>query len=195
MLPRKTFRLKSPRMVIVATAAVCALAGGQAVASTATGSDGQTTAAAVVSYDASGSEEFADAVEQGAGIWNDSVENVQFEPVESGEEADVTVLADDGWPRAEVPSLGKGTVYMGRQAMDEGYDEVRVAAHELGHTLGLPDMKPGPCSSLMSGASAGPECTNPNPDEDEKSEVESNFGEQYAQLRQQRLDRVFVDRP
>lgn len=148
----------------------------------------------VVTYDASQAQEFQAAIDEATATWNAQVTNVKFEKATDGQ-ADLTVLADDGWPRAEVPSLGKGTVYMGRQAMDEGYDEVRVASHELGHTLGLPDMKPGPCSSLMSGASAGPECTNPNPDEDEKSEVESNFGDQYAQLRKERLDRVFVDQP
>ncbi|MZG12036.1 snapalysin family zinc-dependent metalloprotease, partial [Streptomyces sp. SID5914] len=40
----------------------------------------------------------------------------------------------------------------------------------------LPDRKPGPCSSLMSGSSAGTACTNPYPDSAEKAEVEGNFG-------------------
>jgi snapalysin len=41
--------------------------------------------------------------------------------------------------------------------------------------LGLPDRKPGPCSSLMSGASAGTSCTNPYPSAAEKAQVERNF--------------------
>ena len=50
-----------------------------------------------------------------------------------------------------------------------------IAAHELGHMLGLPDRKPGPCSQLMSGASAGTSCTNPYPSAAEKAQVERNF--------------------
>jgi snapalysin len=84
---------------------------------------------------------------------------------------------DDGWPRAEVTSLGNGTVYFGREAVDQGYNTTRIASHELGHILGLPDVKPGPCSSLMSGSTGGVDCTNANPDESEKAEVEDNFGE------------------
>jgi snapalysin len=64
---------------------------------------------------------------------------------------------------------------MGRQAVNEGYHTIRIAAHELGHILGLPDVKPGPCSSLMSGSSAGVDCTNPDPDAAERAAVEDNF--------------------
>lgn len=73
-------------------------------------------------------------------------------------------------------SLGNGTVYMGRQAVSQGYDTVRISAHELGHILGLPDRKPGPCTSLMPGSSAGVSCTNPYPGAAERAEVEDNFG-------------------
>ena len=195
-IPPHRFRL-SPRVLVPLLAGLFALVGGQSLASagTADGSPGgaRPSAAVVVTYDASGSAEFADAVEKGAAVWNESVRNVELKAA-SGGAADVTVTADDGWPRTESPALGKGTVYMGRQAVDEGHDVVRIASHEFGHILGLPDRKPGPCSSLMSGASAGPSCKNPNPNEEEKAEVESNFGGQYAELRDVRVDRVFVDR-
>ncbi|MFJ7231237.1 snapalysin family zinc-dependent metalloprotease [Streptomyces tendae] len=134
-------------------------------------------AARVLTYDASGSAEFRSAVDRGAAIWNESVEGAQLRPAAAGQRANIRVLADDGWPRALTTSLGNGTVWIGRQAVDEGYDTVRISSHELGHILGLPDRKPGPCSSLMSGSSAGTACTNPYPDAAEKAEVEGNFGE------------------
>jgi snapalysin len=64
---------------------------------------------------------------------------------------------------------------MGRQAVNQGYNVVRIAAHEFGHILGLPDRKPGPCSSLMSGSSAGVACTNPIPNSTEISGVQNNY--------------------
>ncbi|MGP3966647.1 snapalysin family zinc-dependent metalloprotease [Streptomyces sp. 6N223] len=131
--------------------------------------------AVVVTYDTSGAEEFVDAVHSGADVWNESVANVRLEPAEPGAAANVEILADDGWPRAQTTSLGNGTVWMGRQAVNEGYDVIRIAAHELGHILGLPDIKPGPCSSLMSGSTAGIDCTNPYPDAAERAAVEDNF--------------------
>ncbi|MFI8851337.1 snapalysin family zinc-dependent metalloprotease [Streptomyces sp. NPDC053499] len=134
-----------------------------------------TAAAVVLTYDASGAAEFVDAVDKGAAVWNGSVENVRLKPAASGDRANIEILADDGWPRARTTSLGNGTIWMGRQAVDEGHDSIRIAAHELGHILGLPDMKPGPCSSLMSGASAGVECTNAQPDAGERAAVEDNF--------------------
>ncbi|WP_461711924.1 snapalysin family zinc-dependent metalloprotease [Streptomyces sp. DSM 41013] len=132
-------------------------------------------AARVLTYDASGSAEFRSAVDRGAAIWNESVENAELRPVSAGQRADIRILADDGWPRALPTSLGRGTVWIGRQAVDEGYNTVRISSHELGHILGLPDRKPGPCSSLMSGSSAGVPCTNPYPNAAEKAEVEDNF--------------------
>ncbi len=134
-----------------------------------------TSAAAVVlTYDASGAEEFVDAVHSGAEVWNESVANVRLEPATGGS-ANIEIVADDGWPRALTTSLGNGTVWMGRQAVDQGYNTIRIAAHELGHILGLPDMKPGPCSSLMSGSTGGVSCTNVYPNAAERAEVEDNF--------------------
>lgn len=128
----------------------------------------------VVTYDASQAAEFRDAVDAGAKVWNENVQNVRLEPATGGA-ADVVVLADDGWPRAEVTGLGQGRVWMGRQAVNEGHDTIRIAAHELGHILGLPDNRTGVCEDLMSGASAGPDCDNAKPNPDEIAEVERNF--------------------
>ncbi|MFF3488654.1 snapalysin family zinc-dependent metalloprotease [Streptomyces sp. NPDC002701] len=159
-------------------AVTLSLMGGQAVAAPAPAAD--TAAARVVTYDASGSAEFRTAVDRGAAIWNESVDAVELRPAASGQRANIRVLADNGWPRALTTSLGNGTVYIGRQAVDQGYNTVRISSHELGHILGLPDRKPGPCSSLMSGSSAGTACTNPYPNAAEKAEVEGNFGGELA---------------
>lgn len=160
------------------------LMGGQAVAAPSTTAPPEVAdsavAARVFTYDASGSAEFKSAVDRGAAIWNESVDAVELRPVATGQRANIRVLADNGWPRALPTTLGNGTVYIGRQAVDQGYNTIRISSHELGHILGLPDRKPGPCSSLMSGSTAGTACTNPYPDTAEKAEVEDNFSSALA---------------
>ena len=171
-------RTHVPALAATLTAAAT-LFGGPAYAQADAPAD-QPLAARVVTYDAGASAEFRAAVDRGAAIWNESVDNVELRPAAAGQRANIRVLADNGWPRALTASLGNGTVYIGRQAVDEGYNTVRISAHELGHILGLPDRKPGPCTSLMSGSSAGIPCTNPYPNAAEKAEVEDNFGAALA---------------
>ncbi|RJL32430.1 snapalysin family zinc-dependent metalloprotease [Bailinhaonella thermotolerans] len=126
----------------------------------------------VIRYDASRAAEFRAVVDQGAQIWNQSVTNVRFVP---GTPADVIIYADNGWPRAQPYGLGRGYVWMGRQAVAQGHYPLRIASHELGHILGLPDRRTGLCSDLMSGASAGTSCRNPYPNATEIAQVERNF--------------------
>ncbi|MGW3567996.1 snapalysin family zinc-dependent metalloprotease [Streptomyces sp. NPDC000941] len=184
---------KALRALPAVAVAVLALAGGQAVAAPASGSaQQQVIAARVLTYDSSQAAEFKDAVTKGAAIWNDSVANVELKPVASGQRANIRIIADNGWPRTATTSLGSGTIYFGRQAVDEGYNTVRISSHELGHILGLPDMKPGPCSSLMSGSTAGTSCTNPNPNAAEKAEVEDSFAGALTSSAATR-DLLFVD--
>lgn len=128
-------------------------------------------------YNASGAGEFVNVVHQAAQVWNNSVTNVRLE---SGSPATITVLVDNGWPRAQVTALGSGTIWMGRQAVNQGYFPLRIAAHELGHILGLPDRRTGLCSDLMSGSSAPVSCRNATPSSRERSQVNANFAGQLA---------------
>lgn len=134
----------------------------------------------VVYYDASRAAEFVAVINQGAQNWNSRVANVRLLPAPAGQRANITVYADNGWPRAYTTSLGNGYWYMGRQAVNQGYNRPRIAAHEFGHLLGLPDRRTGLCGDLMSGSSAPVSCANANPNSREAAEVNDNF----ATLRQ-----------
>jgi len=140
-------------------------------------------AVVTITYSDAQAGEFVNAVAQGVAIWNASVTNVRIVKAAAGQRADVQVIADNGWPRATLGPVrpgGRGTVWMGREAVNDGYSVVRIASHEFGHILGLPDRKPGPCSSLMSGSSAGVSCTNPYPNSTEASRVQSLYAGSFA---------------
>ncbi|GAA4201393.1 hypothetical protein GCM10022252_56020 [Streptosporangium oxazolinicum] len=160
-----------------------------AQAAPAHAADARTAAVRVLRYDASRAAEFRSAVDQAAQIWNSSVSNVRLV---AGSPADFVVIADNGWPRAQPTSLGRGTVWMGRQATAEGHNPLRIAAHEIGHILGLPDRRTGRCTDLMSGASAGTSCTNANPNAAEKAEVQRNFAGFSPAID---FGRIYVDSP
>ncbi|MEU3019179.1 snapalysin family zinc-dependent metalloprotease [Nocardiopsis sp. NPDC007018] len=133
----------------------------------------------VLYYDASQAAEFTSVVASAADVWNSSVDNVRLEPAPAGRRAEIRVITDDGWPRAHLGPVrpgGQVTVWMGRQGTAEGHDPLRIAAHELGHSLGLPDAKPGPCSSLMSGSTGGVGCANAQPNAAERARVEALYG-------------------
>ncbi|AQZ65313.1 secreted extracellular small neutral protease [[Actinomadura] parvosata subsp. kistnae] len=126
----------------------------------------------VLRYDAGRAAEFSATVDQAAQVWNANVANVRLM---RGTPAHFVVYADNGWPRALPTSLGRGTVWMGRQAVNQGYYPLRIATHEIGHILGLPDRRTGRCSDLMSGSSAPTSCTNATPSAAERAEVDRNF--------------------
>jgi snapalysin len=150
--------------------------------------------AVTLRYDDSLAAEFRPNVTRAVEIWNSSVANVQLVRAAAGQHAEIRIVADNGWPRATLGPVrpgGRVTVWMGRLAVAQGYNVTRIAPHELGHSLGLPDVKPGPCSSLMSGSSAGVSCTNPYPNSTERARVERNY--QGAVVAPQPLTTVLLD--
>ncbi|UQU63844.1 snapalysin family zinc-dependent metalloprotease [Couchioplanes caeruleus] len=157
-------RLSAALLAVLAMAGLQVAAAGPAAA-----------APRVLYYDASQAQEFVAAVDQGAQIWNSRVTNVRLERVPSGRTPNIRVYADNGWPRTYTTSLGNGRWYMGREAVDDGYYVPRIAAHEFGHILGLPDRRTGLCADLMSGSSAPVSCTNAYPNATEAATVNSNF--------------------
>jgi len=138
----------------------------------------------VLYYDASQAQEFKAVVDQGAQIWNSRATNVRLMPVTAGRTPNIRVYADNGWPRTYTTSLGNGYWYMGREAVNEGYYKPRIAAHEFGHILGLPDRRTGLCADLMSGSSAPVSCTNPNPNSAETAAVDAKFRASLATIPQ-----------
>jgi snapalysin len=140
-------------------------------------------AVVTITYSDARAGSYKTAVAQGVAVWNANVTSVHIQKAAAGQRADVQVIADPGWPRSTLGPVrpgGSGTVWFGQEAVDEGYNVVRIAAHEFGHILGLPDAKPGPCSSLMSGSTGGVSCTNATPNASERNRVQNTYARALA---------------
>lgn len=145
-----------------------------------------TAAVTTLTYDDSAAGEFRTAVAQGVSALNSRLTNVRIVKAAAGTTANVRVIADNGWPRATLGPVrpgGRGTVYMGREAVADGYYPVRIASHEFGHILGLPDRRTGLCADLMSGSSAPTSCTNAYPNAAEASRINGNYATRAAAAR------------
>ncbi|MCX4853666.1 snapalysin family zinc-dependent metalloprotease [Streptomyces canus] len=167
-----------------ATALVLAMAGAATAAPAPPGESSAAQAAAVtLRYDDSRAAGWEAAIAAGVASWNANVSNVHLVEAAPGTMAEIVIVATTGWPQATLGPVRPGRqvrVELGSQAVDQGYNKTRIAAHELGHSLGLPDTKPGPCSQLMSGSSAGTACTNATPNATERSRVQSAYASAMA---------------
>ncbi|MFI5866787.1 snapalysin family zinc-dependent metalloprotease [Streptomyces sp. NPDC051546] len=155
--------------------------------------------AAVVTlrYDDSQAGGWEAAITAGVASWNANVGNVRLAKAAPGVRAEIVIVATTGWPQATLGPVRPGRqvrVELGAQAVSDGYNKTRIAAHELGHSLGLPDTKPGPCSQLMSGSSAGTACTNAVPNATERSRVQNAYANGLAAAVPSG-NRVLVDAP
>jgi snapalysin len=148
-------------------------------------------------YDDSRAGGWEAAITAGVASWNANVANVRLVEAAPGTRAEIVIVATTGWPQATLGPVRPGRqvrVELGSQAVAQGYDKTRIAAHELGHSLGLPDTKPGPCSQLMSGSSAGTSCVNAVPNATERARVESAYANGVASLAPAD-GRILVDAP
>ncbi|MFJ8888758.1 snapalysin family zinc-dependent metalloprotease [Streptomyces sp. NPDC102402] len=170
------------------TAAAIVMASATAAhAAPASETDGTKSAAAVVTlrYDDSRAGGWEAAIAAGVASWNQNVGNVKLVEAAPGTRAEIQIVATTGWPQATLGPVrpgGQVRVELGSQAVSQGYDKTRIAAHEIGHSLGLPDTKPGPCTQLMSGSSAGISCRNAVANATERSRVESAYANGLASL-------------
>ncbi|MEU1488064.1 snapalysin family zinc-dependent metalloprotease [Streptomyces sp. NPDC005752] len=182
------------------TAAAIALATATAAhAAPAPESATAANAAAVVTlrYDDSRAGGWEAAITAGVASWNQNVGNVKLVEAAPGTRAEIQIIATSGWPQATLGPVrpgGQVRVELGSQAVSQGHDKTRIAAHEIGHSLGLPDTKPGPCTQLMSGSSAGTTCRNAVPNATEKSRVESAYANGLVSLNPA-SGRTLVDAP
>ncbi|MFD7923585.1 snapalysin family zinc-dependent metalloprotease [Streptomyces sp. NPDC059740] len=153
-------------------------------------------AVVTLTYDASRAGQWAGAITQGVQNWNAAVHNVHLQPASSPGSANFVYVATSGWPQTTlgpiVPGGSRGQVQLGQEAVDEGYDKTRIAAHETGHILGLLDDYSGPCSELMSGHGPGTACTDAEPDAAEAAEVDQNYVDGAAAVSPEQ-HRIVVD--
>ncbi|MFI1004701.1 snapalysin family zinc-dependent metalloprotease [Streptomyces galbus] len=180
-----------------AAALVLTLAGPATAATAPAGKPSAAQATVTLRYDDSRAAGWESAIAAGVASWNANVTNVRLVEAAPGAVAEIVIVATTGWPQATLGPVRPGRqvrVELGSQAVDQGYDKTRIAAHELGHSLGLPDTKPGPCSQLMSGSSAGTACTNATPNATERSRVQAAYASAVAAL-VPAAGRTLVDAP
>ena len=123
-------------------------------------------------YSSSGAPDYLSQIDQGAANWNAAVTDVKLVKRATG----ATIVFHEvhsGGSYTNTNGHGRGQIYLDTSQVAEGYDPTRIAAHELGHNLGLPDHYSGPCTELMSGHGPGTACKNAKPSAAEAAKVQS----------------------
>ncbi|MDX3642489.1 snapalysin family zinc-dependent metalloprotease [Streptomyces sp. MB09-02B] len=119
---------------------------------------------------------YTDVSREAIAIWNKAVPSIKF--VEQDTPAALRVMeyktARGVQSHVNIKGAGRGWVYL-EVGDAQLYKPSRIVVHELGHILSLPDSGPGPCSKVMTGASAGADCPNDQPDTAETAAVADFF--------------------
>ncbi|MER5436196.1 snapalysin family zinc-dependent metalloprotease [Streptomyces sp. NPDC002588] len=164
----------SRRVLNLISAAVCA---GAAVVGAGCPASAAESEPEVIPIDLILAGSYAEPVRDAMEIWNTAVPGIKF--VEQDTPAALRVkeytTANGTQSHVFLNGLGRGWVYLetGDATL---YRPSRIAVHELGHILSLPDLGPGsPCSKVMSGAWAGTDCVNDQPDAEETAAVADFF--------------------
>lgn len=154
------------RIAVVAVAVTAPLGVGLVA-----GPGASAAAVTTVYYTSSGAPDYLAQIDQGAANWNAAVDDVKLVKKDTGGTV-VFHESHSGGSYTRTDGHGNGDIYLDTSQVAEGYDPTRIAAHELGHDLGLPDHYEGPCSELMSGHGPGTSCTNAKPSPAEADQVE-----------------------
>ena len=179
------------RKFALAGAVALALTMTPLAAGTASAATEQEAAVTTVYYSTASAPTFRSVINAGAANWNNSVTNVRLVERNSGASLRYTEGNDPRGSYASTNGHGSGTIFIDYTQARQ-YNPTRIAAHETGHALGLPDHYSGPCSELMSGGGPGPSCTTANPAADESAQVESMWanGFRAAAAQQHRIYEV-----
>jgi snapalysin len=167
----------------VAAVTVLAVPAAHAAPVSAAAASTGSSAATTLYYDDTRARGWEAAITASVASWNANTSKVKLAKVRPGTRAEIQLVATSGWPQATLGPVrpgGRATVELGSLAVTQGHDKTRIAAHEIGHNLGLPDTKPGPCSQLMSGSSAGISCKNAVPNATERARVDSAYADRTA---------------